>query len=112
MIFIVNNFNQYIFHHGPMQSRMEAALAVINKEHRLNAFDSKEDEEDLCDLQFFLRHDSQGRPTDTRSFPILACCMQDWLETESGLHRGCASYVTMRTRKNPNCRPGSKRDQM
>ena len=37
-----------------MQSRMEAALAVINKEHRLNAFDSKEDEEDLCDLQFFL----------------------------------------------------------
>ena len=68
-----------MFHHGPMQSRMEAALAVINKEHRLNAFDSKEDEEDLCDLQFFLRHDSQGRPTDPDHSQFLpVACRTGW----------------------------------
>ena len=100
----------HVFHHG-LQSHMEAALAEINKEHRLNTFDDKEAEEDLFDFNFSIMSEmiSKDHPTDrSRWFPIPACCTQDWLETESGLHRGCASYVTMRTRKNAGSRPGSR----
>ena len=55
----------HVFHHG-LQSHMEAALAEINKEHRLNTFDDKEAEEDLFDFNFSIMSEmiSKDHPTD------------------------------------------------
>lgn len=33
-------------------------------------------------------------------------CVQDWLETEGNLHRGCTSYVAERAKRNKGSRPG------
>lgn len=32
--------------------------------------------------------------------------LQEWLETEADLHRGCAAYVAERAKRNPSARPG------